>query len=179
MSRPIDRTAAVGYVDGKTLPLPAELRLDIYDLVFEGLFLHIDIPNRFPQKDTARSTIRSHASKNAHVPGLLAVSKATRAEALKRYARLVPPVFHCASREWKSRPISVLPKTFLRHARFAYIANFHVTGVDHALMPNLEELRIGGPPTGATEGIIADVGPDDPQLAYVAFMDHYARYVSY
>lgn len=179
MSEPVDLPPRADVVNMKTLPLPPELRLDIHDLVFDGLFLHIDIPNRFPQQSSIYSerNIRSDASKNAAVPGLLAVSKTTRNEALESYARLVPPVFHCPSKEWESRPGSMLPMTFLRNATVAYIANFHVTGVDNGLMPNLEELRIGGPPTGATEGIIEEVSPDDPQLVYEAFKHHYFRHI--
>lgn len=181
MSGPLDRTPLVDYMDGKTLPLPAELRLDIYDLVFDGLYLHIDIPNRFPQESTANSphTIRSDASKNAHVPGLLAVSKTTRDEALVRYTWLLPPVFHCPSLEWESRPGSVLPNTLLQNASLAYIANFNITGVDNELMPNLKMLCIGGPPTGSTEGIIHDLSHGDPQIAYRVYMEHYLRYFVY
>lgn len=109
--------------------LPLEIRNLVYDNLFQGYCLKIDIPQRL----TSTLGPRTAQSAGAALPGILLVSKAIRAEALPCFSK------ELAAEVYNGPCIREIPSEYLRHTKVAAYGSTAISEyIDEETMPSLK-----------------------------------------
>ncbi|KPI40534.1 uncharacterized protein AB675_7527 [Cyphellophora attinorum] len=135
------------------LDLPTEIRKMVYDFLFVGARLTIDVPKRIraPGKSHLRNAWFTQ-EEGASLPSVLLACKPLRAEALPVFAANLSAEFYDRyhADSWREREQSdfrllanprKVPAHYLREVRSAYISHPSIEPILSLHMPKLEEVR--------------------------------------
>ena len=119
------------------LDLPGELRINVYEQLFQNTLLQVEIPRRLADEHHEE---RHVVTTGAQLPQILLTSKLIRCEALPIFAKQLTPRFFNWNNK-RSGPRQV-PAHYLHTAEVAIINEPVAAWVDRKDMPNLEELIV-------------------------------------
>lgn len=114
------------------LNLPPEIRKMVYEDLFQGYRMHVDIPQRL----TSSLGQRNAKSAGASLPGILRVSRSIRQESIPVFSKHLVVVFH------NRRGSRQIPDEYLRFTKTAIIYDVNTKYINDVVMPKLELLVV-------------------------------------
>lgn len=139
-AQPANKMSSIETKPFRFLNLPTEIRLNVYEKLFEGAILAIDAPLDLVPVD---SCWRNPDKLRAVLPGLLLGSKQVRAEAVPVFSSSLTLEICCPRPVMTESLIPTLPEAYTEKTTVALLQDNFCVLPRHLYLPALEELQIG------------------------------------